>query len=74
MLPASFEASQRHVAIGALLRLRRIVERTRALPRNSTRLPIVVFVEAAEPAIMIDRNVEMNFVASWSKIPPSGRA
>src|SRR6202050_1481831 len=58
----------RHVAIGALLRLGRIVERARALSGNSAGLPVVVLVEAAEPAVMIHRNVEMNLVAGGAEI------
>ena len=63
MLPRSLEAYLRHVAVGALLRLGRIVKRTRALPGNAAGLPVVVFVEAAHPAVVIHRHVEMNFVA-----------
>ncbi len=54
---------QRHVAIGALRRLGGIVERARALSRNAAGLPVVVFVEAANPAVVIHRNIEMDFVA-----------
>ncbi len=57
-----------HVAIGALLRLWRIIKRPRALSGNSAGLPVVVFVEAAEPAIIVDRNIEMNFVASGAEL------
>ena len=68
MLPASFEGFRGHVAIGALLRLRRIVERARALPGNSAGLPVVVFVEAAEPAIVIHRHVEVHLVAGGAEL------
>src|SRR6516162_2781934 len=52
-----------HVAILAALRFRRVVKRTRTKARYPTRLPVVVLVEAAEPAIVVDRNVEMHLVA-----------
>ena len=53
---------QRHVAIRTGLALGRIVERSRAFA-ESRGLPVVVIVKAAEPAIVVDRNVEVNFVA-----------
>ncbi len=59
---------ERHVAIGTLLRLRRIVERARAFARNSARLPVVVFVESAKPAVTIHRHVEMNFVTRGTEL------
>ncbi len=68
MLPMSFEDFRGHVAIGALLRLRRIVERTRALSGNSAGLPVVVLIEATEPAVMIHRNIEMNLVARRAEL------
>ena len=67
-LPISFEALQRHVAIGALLRLRRIVKRPRALSRNAAGLPVVVLVEAANPAIVIHRHIEMHLVARRAEL------
>ena len=51
----------------ALLRRRRIVERARALARRGRRLPVVVFVEAAEPAVVVDRFIEMDFVAGGAE-------
>ena len=54
---------ERHVAVGAFLRGRRIVERSRALSRDAGRLPVVVLVEAANPAIAVDRDVEVHLVA-----------
>src|SRR5207249_303391 len=54
---------ERHVTVGAALRLRRIVKRTRALSRYAGRLPVVVVVEAAEPSIAVHRHVEMDLVA-----------
>src|SRR5262245_65219289 len=54
---------QRHVTVGALRGLLRIVERTSTLAGDATRLPIVVLVEAADPAVMIYWNVEVHLVA-----------
>ena len=54
---------QRHVAIRAGRRLRRIVKRSRALSRHAARLPVVVIVEAAHPAVAVDRDVQVNLVA-----------
>ena len=56
------------MAIGALLRLGRVVERSRALPGNSAGLPVVVFVEAAEPAVVVHRHIEMHFVARGAEL------
>src|SRR3954453_22083792 len=53
-----------HVTIGALRRLLRIIEGACPFTRDARRLPVVVVVEAAEPAIRIDRHVEMNFVTA----------
>src|ERR1019366_4188868 len=36
---------ERHVAIGALLRLRGVIERARALSGNAAGLPVVVLIE-----------------------------
>ena len=57
-----------HVAIGALLRLRRIVERTRSLSGHTAGLPVVVLIESAEPAVVIHRNVEVHLVAGGAKL------
>ncbi len=54
---------QRHVAIRAGLRLVRIVERARALARDAAGLPVVVIVEAAHPAVVVYRHVQMHFMA-----------
>ena len=45
----------------------RIVERARAFAKSRS-LPVVVVVEAAEPAIVIDRDVEVNFVARRAEL------
>ncbi len=58
-----FRRQQWHVAVGAHHGVRRIVEGARALSGNAAGLPVIVFVEAAHPAIFIHGNVEMNFVA-----------
>ena len=59
---------QRHVAVGAGLRLGRIVERARALARDAARLPVVVVVEAAEPAVVVHRHVEVHLVAGRAEL------
>ena len=53
----------RHVAIRAIHGRLRIIEGARALPGNSTGLPVVIFVEAANPPVMIHRDIQMNLVA-----------
>ena len=53
----------RHMAIGAVHGRLRIVERARALARNTAGLPVVVFIEAANPAVVIYGNIQMHFVA-----------
>ena len=60
--------SQRHVAIGALRGLGRVIEGARALSGNAAGLPIVVFVESANPAIVVDGRVEMDFVATGTEL------
>ena len=59
---------QRHVAVGALRRLLRVVERARALARHAGRLPVVVVVESAEPAVAVHRHVEVNLVAARAEL------
>ncbi len=56
------------MAVGALLRRRWIVERPRALARDAGRLPVVVVVEAAEPAIVVHRHVEVHLVADRAEL------
>ena len=57
---------QRHVAIDALLAFGRIVERSGAFAKAAG-LPVVVIVEAAEPAVAVHRHVQMNLVAGRAK-------
>ncbi len=59
---------QRHMAIGALLRFRRIVERPRTLAGDSACLPVVVLIEAANPSVMIHWRIEMNFMAGGTEL------
>ncbi len=68
MLPASFEALRRHVAIGALLRLGRIVKRARPLPGDAAGLPVVILVETTDPPIVIDRHILMHLVADGTEL------
>ena len=56
------------MAIGAIHRALRIIKRARALTRNSAGLPIVVFVEATNPAVTIYGNVQVNFVAGRTEL------
>src|SRR3982751_5743203 len=60
--------NQRHVAIHAVARLLGVVEGARALPRDAARLPVVVFVEAAEPAVLVYRNIQMHFVTARAEL------
>ena len=47
-----------------IIGVRRIIKRTRALAGNAAGLPVIVLVEAANPAVVIHRHVEMHFVAA----------
>src|SRR5438552_1960245 len=67
-IPHIFRLRQRHVAIRALRRFRRIIERPRTLSRNAAGLPIVVLVEAANPAVMIHRHIQMHLVATRTEL------
>ncbi len=49
-------------------RLRRVVERARALPRDSAGLPVVVVVEPAHPAVAVHRHVQMHLVAGRAEL------
>ena len=57
----------RHVAIGAIHGAFRIIESARALAGNAASLPVVVFVEAANPAVAVHRDVEVDFVAGGAE-------
>ena len=59
---------ERHVAVGALLRLGRVIEGARALARHARGLPVVVVVEAAEPAVVVHRHVEVHLVARRAEV------
>ena len=65
---------QRHVAIRAGQRLGRIVEGARALARDAARLPVVVVVETAHPAVFVDRNVQVHFVTRRAELRRFARA
>ena len=56
-----------HVAVGAGLRRFRVVEGTGALSRDPARLPVVVAVEAAQPAVVVHRAVEVHLVAGGAE-------
>ena len=58
---------RRHVAVGAGLRRFRVVEGTGALSRDPARLPVVVAVEAAQPAVVVHRAVEVHLVAGGAE-------
>ena len=53
---------RRHVAVDAGLPLRRVVERARTFTEAAP-LPVVVVVEATEPAVVVHRHVEVHLVA-----------
>src|SRR5437016_8983927 len=55
------------MAIRAIARRLRIVKGTRALAGNSAGLPVVVLIEAANPAVMVDRHIQVDFVAGGTK-------
>ena len=57
-----------HVAIGALGRLGRVVERAGALSRNTAGLPVIVLVEAANPAIVVHWDIKMDFVTAGTEL------
>ena len=59
---------KRHVAIRAGAALRGIVERASALAGDAAGLPVVVIVEAAEPAEVVYRYVEMHFVTRGTEL------
>ena len=58
----------RHVAIGAGGGFGRIVKRPRALARDSAGLPVIVIVKSAQPAVVIDGLIEMDFVARRAEL------
>ena len=51
-----------HVTIHTFLCFFGIVERQRALMRDSTFLPLVIVVEAADPTEIVDGFIEVRFV------------
>src|SRR5260370_1367601 len=53
----------RHVTIRAIHRRLRIVKRARALPGDTAGLPVVIFIEAANPPVTIHGDIQMNLVA-----------
>ena len=59
---------ERHMAAAAGQRLFGIVERTRALAGDAGGLPVVVLVEAAHPAIVVHRHVEVHLVTRRAEL------
>ena len=59
---------QGHVARAARLRRLGVVERPRTLSRHPRRLPVVVLVEPAHPAVVVDRHVEVHLVARRAEL------
>ena len=57
-----------HVAVRAIHGRLRIVERARALSRNSAGLPVIVFIEAANPAIAIHRDIQVHLVTGRTEL------
>ena len=68
MFPKSFEGDQRHVAVRALSRPGRLMERPRALAGNAAGLPVVVIVETANPAVVVQRHIQVHLVAGRAEI------
>src|SRR5215472_785022 len=56
-----------HVAVGALLRFWRIVKRTCSESGDTAGLPGIVLVETTNPAIVVHRDVEMDFMTARAK-------
>ena len=52
-----------HVTIDALLRRFGVIEGQRALMGDTAFLPLIIVVEAAYPSEVVDRFVEMHFMA-----------
>ena len=63
-VPFVFRRNHRHVAVRAHHRRCRVVERARTLPGNAAALPVVVFVESPNPAVVVERHVEVDLVAA----------
>ncbi len=61
-------SNQRHVAIETVGALWWVIKRARALPGNAAGLPIIVIIETPEPAVVIDRHVEVHLVAGGAKL------
>ena len=59
---------ERHVTTAARLRFRRIIKGACPISRGRRRLPVVVLVESAEPAIVIDGAIEVHFVARRAEL------
>ena len=53
---------ERHVAIGTVAGFLRVIKGARALAGDTAGLPIVVIIEAAEPAVIVYWNVQVHFM------------
>src|SRR5439155_490668 len=58
----------RHVAIGTVHGGLGIVEGARALSGYATSLPVIVFIEAANPAVTIYRDIQMDLMARRTEL------
>src|SRR5690348_12618 len=58
----------RHVAVGAVHGALRIIKGARALAGDAAGLPVIVLVEAANPAVTVHGNVEMHLMAGRAKL------
>ncbi len=56
------------MAIRAIHRRLRIIKRARALPGHAAGLPVVIFIEAANPPVMIHGDIQMHLVARRAKL------
>ena len=63
-----FRIHQRHVAIGTGGGLGRVVEAPGPLAGNPRSLPVIVVVEAADPPVVVHRNIEMHLVAGRTEL------
>ena len=59
---------RRHVTIGAVHGRLWIVEGARSLAGDAAGLPIVIFIEAANPPVAIHRDIEVDFVAGRTEL------
>src|SRR5581483_10350663 len=67
-IPRVLRRHERHMAVGAVGRMVRVIERPGALPGYATGLPIVVVVKTPKPAVPVHWHVQMYFVACRTEL------